>query len=217
MTRTFRAFLAAAILSVLASPASRADLPDISSDLSRVFQSSYALEAQGKYDDAYKVVNEHVGQSRATYVTVMRLAYLKGLMGKSEDAAQLFATAAELQPRALEPLLYQQYHYLVAKNWDGLASSARNALRLDANNYTSRTRLAYALYFQGRYAESAEEYAKVANLYPLDLDVMVMRGWCNALLSRKAQAQTLFRGALVLSPEYASAKEGLDYVARMRE
>jgi tetratricopeptide (TPR) repeat protein len=218
MTSTLKKFLAAALLSALIpAAAARADLPDISSDLAGVFQRSYTAEAAGKYDEAYKVVNDYVGQTRAGYVAVMRLAYLKGLMGRNDEAAQLFGTAAELQPRAIEPVVYQQYHLLILKDWEKLANSARVALRLDSNHYVSRTRLAYALYNQGRFTEAAEEYAKVANLYPLDLDVMLMRGWCYALSSRKAQAQMLFKSVLALSPDNASAKEGLEYLAKLRE
>jgi tetratricopeptide (TPR) repeat protein len=218
MFQSLRSLLAAGLLAALlpTGPA-RADLPDISSDLARVFQASYTAEAQGKYDEAYKVVNDYVGQTRASYVAIMRLAYLKGLMGRSEEAAQLFGTAAELQPRAIEPIIYQQYHLLALKDWEKLTNAARGALRLDANHYVSRTRLAYALYNQARYLEAAEEYAKVANLYPLDLDVMLMRGWCYALAGKKAQAQMLFKGVLTLSPDNASAKEGVEYLAKLRE
>lgn len=185
-------------------------------DLGAAFKASYAAEAAGNYDEAWRVMNEAIGRDRSSYAGVMRLAYLKTLMQKPAEAAQLYTFAAGLQPRAVEPLLYLQYQYLVLQDWTKLVEASSSALQIDPNNYNSRARLGYAYYNQQRYAEAAAEYTKVSQLYPLDLDIMVMRGWSHALSGRKALAQQAFQKVLEVSPDNASAQEGITFLSRMR-
>ncbi len=211
MTRT-RMMLVSLLAILLAMPASvRSEV-----DMARAFETSYAAEAAGNIDEAYRIMNEALGSTRSDYAGVMRLAYLRGIAGKYEEAASLYGSAAVLEPGAIEPLQYQQYHFLLAQNWAKLSEAAQAALALDPYNYTSRTRLAYAAYMRAQYATAAEEYNRVQRLYPLDLDVMIMRGWSYALANRKSQALQIFRKALTFAPSNASAKEGLDYANRLR-
>ncbi len=191
-------------------------VPAAAQDLGAAFKASYAAEAAGNYDEAWRVMNEALGRDRSSYPGVMRLAYLKGLMQKPAEAAQLYAQAATLQPRAIEPLLYLQYQYLVLQDWTKLIEACSSALQLDSNHYNSRTRLAYAYYSQQRYAEAAAEYTKVSQLYPLDLDVLVMRGWSHALSGRKVFAQQAFQKVLEVSPDNTSAQEGITFLSRLR-
>lgn len=191
-------------------------LPAVAQDLASAFKASYAAEAAGNYDEAWRVMNEALGRNRTSYPGVMRLAYIRGIQLKYDEAAQLYAAAAALEPRAVEPLVYLQYQYLLLQNWSKLEESARAALVLDPNHYASRTRLAWSLYSQQRYAESAAEYTKVSQLYPLDIDVLVMRGWAFALSGRRPQAEMVFDRVLEVAPENASAIEGKAFLARLR-
>lgn len=190
--------------------------PVVAQDLASAFKASYAAEAAGNYDEAWRVMNDAMGRNRTSYPGLMRLAYIRGIQLKYDEAAQLYAAAAALEPRAVEPLGYLQYQYLLLQNWTKLEESARAALALDPGHYTSRTRLAWSLYSQQRYAESAAEYTKVSQLYPLDLDVLVMRGWAYALSGRRPQAEMVFDRVLEVSPENASATEGKAFLARLR-
>lgn len=181
-------------------------------DWGSVFRSSYEAEAAGKLADAYTIVNNASGGSMSNYPAVMRLAYLKGLMGQPRDAARLYRTAGEIEPAAVEPILYQQYQYILLGDSGNVVLSAREGLKRDPQNYVSRTRLAYALYQMKKYSEAAEEYSKVAALYPLDLDVAVMQGWSFAQLGLRARARGIFQKVLTVSPDNVSAKEGMAFL-----
>ncbi|MEK8022226.1 MAG: tetratricopeptide repeat protein, partial [Candidatus Hydrogenedentota bacterium] len=187
-----------------------------STKLADAFKASYASEAAGKYLDAFQAIVQVLQGNEDNYVVVMRLGYLKGMMGEYQEAARLYGSAAALKPDAVEPLVYQQYQFLLMTDWSALAASSREALKRDTQNYSSRSRLGYALYNMGRYSEAGENYSRVSALYPLDLEALTMRGWCYARLNRKGSASQLFREVLTISPDYQSAKDGLAYLDTLR-
>jgi tetratricopeptide (TPR) repeat protein len=184
--------------------------------LAAAFKASYEAEAKGDYNEAYRVIYNVIGAQPSSYEGVMRLGYIKGMQNQPRDAVLLYGRAAELEAGAVEPYIYQQYQYILLGDWTGLESSAKAALTRDQQNYTSRSRLGYALYMQGKFSEAAEQYVRLGRLYPLDLDVLIMRGWSYAKSGQKALAQRAFRRALTISPENASAKEGLEFTDRLR-
>lgn len=206
-------FIAWAIVIALLPPAAASQPAD---PLAAAFKASYEAEARGDYHEAYRVVRDVIGSPPSSYEGVMRLGYLKGLQQQPLEAALLFEKAAELEQNAVEPYIYQQYQYLLLADWAKLANSSLAALSRDPLHYTSRSRLGYALYMQGKYADAASQYTKVAQLYPLDLDVMIMRGWSYAKAGQKALALRVFRRALIISPDNAAALEGYDFADRMR-
>lgn len=188
-----------------------------SAKLVDAFKKSYAAEAAGKWSNAFQAMVELLPEHQGNYAVMVRMAYLKSASGEYQEAARLYGAASDLKPEAVEPIIYQQYQFILMKDWSSLATAARAGLARDTQNYTSRSRLAYALYNLGRYAEAGENYMRVTALYPLDLDALVMRGWCYAQLGRKPLAVQLFREVLTLSPENQSAKDGLAYVEAMKE
>lgn len=185
-------------------------------DMGTVFKASYEAEAAGKLDEAYRIVNDAAPISANNYPAVVRLAYLKSLMTQYKEAAQLYATAGRIEGKAIEPVLSEQYQYLILQDWDNLDKAAREGVKRDPNNYYSLTRLGYSLYSRARYADAAEQYTKVAALYPLDLDVTLMRGWAHALAGQKNQAGQVFRSVQVISPDNASAKDGLLFLEKLQ-
>lgn len=196
---------------LLGAPARAAEMQEFI----KAYRASIEAETSGKLADAYKIMNALPVESEDDYPIVMRLAYLNGLMGKSEEAAKMYGTAADLRQDAVEPLLYQQYYYLYLQNWPKLQESCRTAMTRDPRNYTALTRLGYAMYMMGKYNDAAEVYARVSKMHPLDLEVMNMRGWCAYYAGRKAEAERAFHYVLVFSPSHKSALSGKAYAAKM--
>lgn len=181
--------------------------------LAAAFKASYTAESAGNLNEAYRQISNAAGVEK-NYAGVMRLAYLKGRLGLYEEAAGQYIAAARLAPGAIEPILCQQYQYLMLKDWARLESAAKAGLALDARNYWSQTRLAYASYMQQKYKDAVEQYGRVATLYPLDLDVALMLGWSNALAGNDSAALKCFRQMLLISPDNKSAREGVAYVEK---
>lgn len=195
----------------LAAPAGAAAAEDTQA-VARAFQASYQAEAAGWLDYACQLISDSLPGSDENYYALMRMAYLKGLLGQPRDAARHYAAASRRRPEAVEPLLYLQAQYLALGEWADLERAARAALERDRNNYTSRTRLGWALYNQGKYTAAAEHYEQVAKLYPLDLDVLSMCGWANAYALKNARAERYFRAILIFSPDNQDARAGLNFL-----
>lgn len=190
--------------------------PASAQSMGPAFAESYRSEGAGNWMEAYRIMARAMESNENSYPIMMRMAYLKGMMGDSAEAARLYGTAAQVAPDAIEPVISQQYQYLIMGDWTKLISASREGLRRDPKNYTSSTRLGYANYMLGRYQAAADEYAKVCRMYPLDIDVMLMKGWSLALAGDRPAAEKEFQMAMTLSPENQSAKDGMAYLRSLR-
>lgn len=211
-----RLLTVAALFFLLAGAVAPVGAEDSEAVLGPVFRESYAAEARGKLAEAIAIINAGIPPESSNYYAAMRLGYLHGLLGKYGDAAALYARAASLRPAAVEPLLYQQYQYLMLQDWARLETACRDTLRRDATNYTSRTRLGYALYLQRKYPEALEQYQQVARQFPLDVEVLRMVGWSGALGGRKQAALQAFNAILCFSPDDQDARQGMKFLQDRR-
>ncbi|MEW5692708.1 MAG: tetratricopeptide repeat protein [Candidatus Hydrogenedentota bacterium] len=188
-------------------------------DLANALDESYKAETEKDYEKAYSIIEdimEEVTDEFGLYTIQMRLGYLNNLLKKYKEAAENYNAAALLRPKAIEPMLYLQYQYLILQDWSKLIDVCIKALKLDPNNYTSKTRLAYSFYMTGNYEQSASEYLEVLSLYPLDIDVMNMIGWSYVFLGMKDEAKKIFKTVTTISPGNTSANEGLDYLKNLK-
>ncbi len=184
----------------------------VAADYTSLFQKSYASEKSGDYAGAYNIIKEASmdgANDMVKYSALMREAYLQGMMSKFDAAAKLYGEASEVMKGAIEPLIYQQYHLLVAKKWSELIGSAQMALKIDSKNYLSRTRLAYGYFYMGDYKSSVKEYESVSKMYPLDLDVKSMLGWAYLYAKNNDQAKAIFTEILSIAPSNQSALAGI--------
>lgn len=189
----------------------------LADDVGKVFKDSFEAESKGKYQDAHKILETGYGQAsdRAMFYTMrLRLGYLDGLMQKYDESATEYEAAARLYPNSVEPLVYVQYQYLMLKDWKKLLDAATRALKIDANHYLSHCRLAYASYCLADYATASKEYGRVLELYPGDLDVMNMLGWCCAQQKDKLRATQYFQFVLTVYPDNKPAQEGMDFLKK---
>lgn len=182
--------------------------------LGPIFRESYAAETAGRLDEAIAIISGRIENDN--YYATMRLGYLNGLLGRHPAAIQHYTRAAQLRPAAVEPLLYLQYQHLILQDWVNLEKTCRDTLLRDAGNYTARTRLGYALYLQRKYPEAAEQYTQVARQFPLDIEVLRMVGWANALAGRPRPAQQAFNSILCFSPDDQDARQGIKFVQERR-
>jgi tetratricopeptide (TPR) repeat protein len=72
-----------------------------------------------------------------------------------------------------------------------------------------RSRLAWTLYYLGKYAVAEAEFAKGIAAHPDWYGLYNGLGWTSLKLGDRPRARNSFRKALQLKPGYADAKEGL--------
>lgn len=190
----------------LAAGADRADHRAANRD---TLGESFALESRGLVKEALQASRETAEQSPSRYFPRLRTAYLELQLKQFSAAADDYARAAALAPRALEPLLGRQQALLELGKYAQAEGVGRQVLARDADNYLGASRLAWTLFSLKRYAEAAKIYGRVLTLYPGDLEMMTGLGYAELRAGRKREAAEAFRSVLSIVSAHARAREGL--------
>jgi len=174
----------------------------------RRYQRSYEMEAAGQAAAAAKELRRCPAAAQGTYFFQLRLGWLLYLAADHAGAIRAYRRAAALEPRALEPILGLTLPQLALRRWQDAAATARAVLRKDAKSYLAQSRLAWALFNLGRFAESERVYVRVLELYPADLEMRSGLGWALLKQGKTAAALKTFRAVLAVSPKNRSAHDG---------
>lgn len=170
---------------------------------------SYELEAKGNSPAAAQAMREVVDVAPDDYFPRLRLAYLELGARDYKAAAADYERAARLEPKALEPLLGWLLTLNTAESYSAAEGVAQRALALDPNNYVALSRLAWARYKLGHFAQSASAYKKVLEAYPADLEMRLGYGYALLGSGDKAEARSAFQRVLAMVPGQPRAKAGL--------
>ena len=174
-----------------------------------LFQESYDQEAAGKDQEAMAALDKLSPSVGGSYVALLRRGWLQYRLGKHAPAVEEYEKAIAAAPRAVEPRLGILLPLLAEKQWASAEKHARAALKLDPENYLATLRLAFALYNQGKFAESKALYQKVIEGYPSDAEARSGLGWALLKLHKKKEAVVAFRILLEFAPKNVLAQQGL--------
>ena len=203
---TITSSLVAVIAVLLLAPAAaRAD----DGKIPAVYQGSYDLEASGQYKQALATLERIPAEERGTYVFKLRHAWLSYLSGKHNQAVKSYQAAASIAPKALEAQIGQLLPLLALRRWKVVVSTSRTILKSAPGNGVVRGRLAWALYNQGKYKDSAAEYARVVEAFPSDVDMRAGLGWALLKDGKGAEAAPHFRQVLKVAPKHSTARSGI--------
>ncbi len=197
-----------------------------------------ALSLSATFDDAeahlawsYYYVGNYRDATRHFRQTLARQPNWEGLydgLGWSRYRLQRYHLAAEAFQRALD--LNPRYRDAAVGLAYSLFDSARytDALPLlerltrEGEGYTFqhptadvedvRSRLAWTLFYLGKYAEARAEFSKGIAAHPDWYGLYNGLGWTSLKLGDRVRARQNFQKALGLKPGYADAKEGLAQV-----
>lgn len=116
-----------------------------SDGVTRAFQSSYALEAQGKYRKALDVLLPLQSALKRQYGYNLRLAWLHSLLGRYKAAIRYYTKVSLILPDSFEPRLGLARVYLLRHQPSQAQISAKTVLEKDPLNYYANLYLAEAL------------------------------------------------------------------------
>ncbi len=178
-------------------------------DAAQQYKKSYQLEAAGKAPAALKALQRCPASQKKTYFYQARLGWLHYLAADYPGAITAYKKATSLEPRAIEPVLGIMLPQIALRRWKDVAASARSALRKDAKNFLAQSRLSWALYNLGRFAESARVYRRVLELYPANLEMRSGLGWAQLKQGKAVAAKQTFGSVLAVSPQNRAALDGM--------
>ena len=182
--------------------------PAVPSASARAWQASYAAEAAGKLEEALNELTQLPPPHRDSYLASYRRGWLQYRMGRYADSAGAYNLAAALEPAGVEARVATLVSLSADKRWDAVISTAQAVLKLDPENYSARSRLAFAHYSLQHWKDAESLYRKLLQRYPSDVEARSSLGWTLLRMGKQREAAELFRQVLELSPSHAIAAAG---------
>lgn len=178
------------------------------SAINAAFAASYKSEANGNY-------NAGVSELRSVYRpddynVNARLGWLLFLSKQYNESLTYYERAIKLKPYVLEARFGMIKALNVLESWDRVKEQYEAILKIDDQNTTALYWLGVLLYNRKDYDGAARNFEKIVNLYPMDYGSVIMLGWAKYYQAKSADARILFNQALLLSPNDASALQGLN-------
>lgn len=175
--------------------------------LQTAFEQSYAQERVGNYTGATQTIEKQYNPK--SYECTIRIAYLKYMSGLYLESIGYYQKAINLMPYAIEPRLGYVYPAAALGKWDDVVTQYTSILKIDPKNSSVNYKLGVIYYNRKKYTQAYGLFEKVVNAYPIDYDGLLMYAWTSYRLGKLPQAKLLFKKVLLISPNDASALEGL--------
>ena len=173
----------------------------------KAFSASYIAESSYNYTEAINQIN-NVFQEQS-YEMNLRLGWLYYLAKNYTNAIKHYEKACTLKPYAIEAKFGLIKPLAVLESWDKVIKQYESILSIDPQNTTANYYLGYALYNRKQYDAAAKHFEIIVNLYPFDYNNAIMLAWTYLRLGKNNEAKVLFNKVLLMSPNDASALEGL--------
>jgi len=174
------------------------------------FRRSLELEQNGRINEAIQALND---VATSDYLVVLRLGWLHYQTKAYDRSRGFYEDALRLsQNRSIEALLGVTLPLAAEDKWDDVERAYQRILALDPKQYDANLRLGQIDLNRRDYAAAEPHLVTVQRAYPGHYEPNLSLGWTLYHLGRTDEARTCFMRALMLSPDDASAKEGLKLV-----
>lgn len=174
------------------------------------FAMSYTHEKNGDYSQAIKLMKEIYDEK--SYEINLRLGWLTYIAGNYSESASYYSRAIQLQPLSEEARLGYVLPTSAMGNWDAVLREYLKILENNPYQTTVLYRIGNIYYGRNDFNKAYTYFEKLVNLYPFSYDGLLMFAWTNYKLGKLKEAKVLFQKVLLLSPDDASAKEGLGLI-----
>lgn len=173
----------------------------------KAFSASYVAEGKYNYPEAIIAINNvYVEQS---YEMNLRLGWLYYLSKNYTSSMKHYDKAITLKPYAIEAKFGLIKPLAALESWDKVIKQYEAILSIDPQNTSANYYLGYTFYTRKQYEAAIKNFEKVVNLYPFDYNNSLMLAWSYLRLGKHNEAKLLFNKVLLMSPNDASALEGL--------
>ncbi len=174
------------------------------------WQSSYQLEAAGKYSDAVAAIDYVPVNGPDAELKLLRRGWLFYLPGKFDESIREYRLAIERNSRSVDARLGLTLPLLAAKRWREAEQAARAALDLAPNHYTAQVRLAVAQEGLQDWQALTKTATSLVSSYPSDATAYVYLARAHAWLGKRPEALAAYSAVLARVPGHLEAKAYLD-------
>lgn len=175
--------------------------------LMQTFAKSYQYEKSEQYAQAISTLKEMYSEKH--YELNLRIGYLHYLLGQHIESVKYYTKAVELKPNCVQAKLGLVYPNAAQKKWDIVIKLYEDILKIAPTTSYVSYKLGLIHYERKNYQTALSYFELVYNLYPFDYEGLLMMGWTNLQLGKKAEANYFFNKTLLIAPNDKSALEGL--------
>jgi tetratricopeptide (TPR) repeat protein len=186
-------------------------------EIQQLWVNSFNAEKKGTYDEAIAYNTAIIRKTGEYYYSYLRGGWLHYLKGDYTNAVSHYQRAAQLSPGAVSPLQGLVNCLVALDDPAGAAKVAKSVLLIDPMNYAANKRLAELHYGMKDYSTAAAYYLKLSSLYPEDLVIANSLAWCYLNQGLRRRATPVFRNVLAVSPDFLSARQGLELCEQQSE
>jgi tetratricopeptide (TPR) repeat protein len=176
-------------------------------DLLNAFKLSYQHESNGQFKEAIDDLKPYYSESN--YEVNLRLGWLYYNYKQYSESMQYYKIAMGIMPYSIEARLGYANPAAALQDWSKVTEIYLDILKIDPNNTPVLYKLGMIYYYSPDYQKAFDCFEKIVNLYPFDYSSVIMLAWSNYQLGRGKDAEVLFNKALLISPNDASALEGI--------
>lgn len=202
-------------LAIVSTGAVKSSAPSVRNpeELAKFWSDSVTSQSAKNYDDAIKQTVSFQQGGGDKYLSALRYAYLLYLKADYQKSAEMYASAAKLQPMALAPALGLLSAAQGLNDTAKIRVAAENILKAEPTNYSAHTAMASLLFNSREYRRSLSAYRRVLAFYPGDVDALSGAAWSAFYLGEKREALEDFQQLMSLSPDYTYARKGYELCA----
>lgn len=175
--------------------------------IQEAFKKSYEHENTSDFTGA--IADLRGVYSETNYELNLRMGWLHYSAGLFTESMAYYEKAMDLMPASVEAKFGSVYPAAALGNWDQVKKQYENILRIDSKNTQGLYRLGLIHYGREEYDKALSNFQVGFNLYPFDYDFNLMMAWTSLKMGKIREAKVLFNKVLLLSPDDASALEGL--------
>jgi len=189
------ALLSALALSPVAAHAQESD-----------WKNSYALETDGKYEEALTAIDAIAANGADAELKSLRRGWLYYLQGHYNESIREYRYAIERNKQSVDARLGITLPLLAQKRWREAELNARESLALAPNNYFGLLRSTLALEGQRDWSGMARIAAHMVTLYPTDTTAYVYLARAYAWQGRRNEAVAAYKAVLSRYPGHSEAQ-----------
>ena len=174
------------------------------------WETSYQLEAAGKYAEAEEVIRPLRTKSLHQELAVQRTAWLKYLQGDYNDAIDEYRIAMRLNPVSIDARLGLSLPLMAQKRWREATHHLKVViLALAPWNYTAHIRLLKVEEAQQLWETMGRHAYNLSKHYPSDVTALVYLARAYAWQARKKEAKEAYIQVLARFPHHLEANQYL--------
>jgi tetratricopeptide (TPR) repeat protein len=175
--------------------------------MTAAFAKSYSYEKGELYVQAIDILKEVYQEKH--YEVNLRLGYLYYLAAQYQESIKYYTKAIEINPTCIQAKLGMVLPHAATKRWDVVMKLYEEILVIAPSSSYVSYKLGLIYYERKNYASALKCFELVYNLYPFDYEGLLMMGWVNLQLGKKAEAKNFFNRALLIAPNDKSVLDGL--------